>query len=93
VEELEAGGVPCGPINELSDVFSDPQVLHRNMLMEIPHPTIGKLKQTGIPIKFSETEGSVERHPPLLGEHNKEILLQLGYSDSDVDSLTEAGVI
>ena len=93
VEELEAGGVPCGPINELSDVFSDPQVLHRNMLMEIPHPTIGKLKQTGIPIKFSGTEGSVERHPPLLGEHNKEILLQLGYSDSDVDSLTEAGVI
>ena len=93
VEQLEEGGVPCGPINELSDVFSDPQVLARNMLLEIPHPTLGTIKQAGIPIKFSETEGSIDRHPPLLGEHTQEILLQLGYPEGDVEGLREQGVI
>ena len=87
VKQLEGGGVPCGPINELSDVFADPQVLHRDMLQEVEHPTLGKLKQTGIPIKFSETKGSITRHPPLLGEHTGEILLELGYTAGDVDRL------
>ena len=93
VEQLEAGGVPCGPINQLSDVFSDPQVLSRNMLMDISHPTLGKIKQAGIPIKFSKTEGSIERHPPLLGEHTKEVLAELGYSVDDLNSLEEEEVI
>ena len=87
VRQIEDGGVPCGPINELSHVFADPQVLSRNMLVEIPHPTLGPIKQTGIPIKFSKTEGSVERHPPLLGEHTQELLAQLGYSRADVERL------
>ena len=87
VRQIEDGGVPCGPINELSHVFADPQVLSRNMLVEIPHPTLGPMKQTGIPIKFSKTEGSVERHPPLLGEHTQELLAQLGYSGADVERL------
>ena len=87
VKQLEGGGVPCGPINELSDVFADPQVLHRDMLQEVEHPTLGKLKQAGIPIKFSETKGSITRHPPLLGEHTGEILLELGYTAGDVDRL------
>ena len=87
VKQLEGGGVPCGPINELSDVFADPQVLHRDMVQEVEHPTLGKLKQAGIPIKFSETKGSITRHPPLLGEHTGEILLELGYTAADVDRL------
>ena len=87
VRQIEDGGVPCGPINELSDVFSDPQVLSRNMLLKMPHPTLGSIKQAGIPIKFSSTEGSIERHPPLLGEHTHEVLSELGYSDDDVERL------
>ena len=91
--QLEEGGVPCGPINQVSDVFCDPQVLSRGMLKEIPHPTLGNIKQSGIPIKFSRTEGAIDRHPPLLGEHTREILLELGYSEADLARLRENGAI
>ena len=93
VAQLEEGGVPCGPINELSDVFSDPQVTARDMLLEIPHPTLGRIKQAGIPIKFSATQGSIDRHPPLLGEHTDEILEELGYSSDQVSKLKAEGAV
>lgn len=93
VEDLQAANVPCGPINDLADVFADPQVLARNMYLEMDHPTLGSIKQTGLPIKFSLTPGGLDRHPPLLGEHNQEILQSLGYSDADVQSLKDRSVI
>ena len=93
VEDLQTANVPCGPINDLADVFADPQVLARDMLQEMPHPTLGTIKQTGLPIKFSRTPGGLDLHPPLLGEHNQEILSSLGYSDADVQSLKDASVI
>ena len=93
VEELQAVNVPAGPINDLADVFSDPQVLHRQMLLEMPHPTLNSIKQTGLPLKFSATPGGLNRHPPLLGEHNLEILKDLGYSDAEVEQLAENSVI
>ena len=93
VEDLQAANVPCGPINDLADVFADPQVLARNMYLEMAHPTLGSIKQTGLPIKFSLTPGGLDRHPPLLGEHNQEILKSLGYSEADVQSLMAQSVI
>ena len=93
VKELQAANVPCGPINDLADVFADPQVLARNMYLEMAHPTLGSIKQTGLPIKFSLTPGGLDRHPPLLGEHNQEILKSLGYSEADVQSLMAQSVI
>ena len=93
VQELQEFNVPCGPINDLADVFSDPQLLHRKMLVEMAHPTLGSIKQTGIPIKFSLTPGGLDRHPPLLGEHNGELLKELGYSDADIDRLAQQEVI
>ena len=93
VEDLHKVSVPCGPINDLEDVFSDPQLLHRQMYLEMPHPTLGSIKQTGIPIKFSQTPGSLDRPPPLLGEHNKMILQELGYSDADILRFADASVI
>lgn len=93
VEDLQEANVPCGPINDLADVFADPQVLARNMYVEIPHPTLGSIKQTGLPIKFSLTPGRIDRHPPLLGEHNQEILEDLGYSVAQVDEMKENAII
>jgi len=93
VNALQAVNVPAGPINDLADVFSDPQILHREMLVEIPHPTLKSIKQTGLPLKFSVTPGAFDKHPPLLGEHNEEILNSLGYSAQDIAGLTNNAVI
>ena len=93
VVDLQANSVPAGPINDLADVFADPQVLHRDMFLEIPHPTLGSIKQTGLPIKFSRTPGGLDQHPPLLGEHNGAILKDLGYSESDIEELVTRSVI
>jgi len=93
LEVLQAVNVPAGPINDLADVFSDPQVLHRQMLLEMPHPTLKSIKQTGLPLKFSATPGGLDRHPPLLGEHNREILEDLGYSAAAVERLVEKSII
>ena len=92
-KQLEEGGVPCAPINQVSDVLTDPQVLARDMVVEIPHPTMGTVKQTGVPIKFSKTESSIDRHPPLLGEHTEEVLTQLGYGQSDITRFKEQEVV
>jgi formyl-CoA transferase len=93
VEDLQKVSVPCGPINDLADVFADPQIEARDMLQEMVHPTVGKIKQTGIPVKFSRTPGGLDRPPPLLGEHNREILSELGYTDEGIDSLEQREVI
>ena len=92
VGALIPAGVPCGPINDLVDVFADPQLLHRQMYLEMPHPTLGSVKQTGIPIKFSLTPGGLDRPPPLLGEHTREILGGLGYSGFEIDELANESV-
>jgi crotonobetainyl-CoA:carnitine CoA-transferase CaiB-like acyl-CoA transferase len=86
--------IPCGPVNTMQSLFADPQVLHRNMLVEMPHPTIGTLRMAGIPVKYSETPGSVRLPPPLLGEHTDEILVDvLGYEPSKIAELREIGAI
>ena len=85
--------VPCGPINDLEDVFSDPQLLSREMFVEMTHPTLGKIKQTGLPLKFSRTPGGLDRPPPLLGEHNQEVLQEIGFSITEIEELKTQDVI
>jgi formyl-CoA transferase/CoA:oxalate CoA-transferase len=94
LEMLKAIGFPCGPVYSIEEVFSDPQVLQREMLVEMEHPEAGIIKQIGPVIKFSETQCVIGIPPPLLGEHTKEILRSIaGYSDRDIDELHRSGAI
>lgn len=93
VELIEAAGVPCGPVLSLSEIFEDPQVLHRRMVEEVQHPKAGKIKVVGVPFKLSDTPASIRTPPPTLGEHSKEVLRSLGYGDKEIDELAKSGVI
>jgi crotonobetainyl-CoA:carnitine CoA-transferase CaiB-like acyl-CoA transferase len=84
VELLEAAGVPSGPINTIPDVFKDPQVVHRQMLIELPHPTAGSVPSIASPMRFQEAPISYEKAPPLVGQHSEEILRELGLSEDEV---------
>ena len=90
---LDEAGVPCGPIYDLDQMYHDPQVLARNMLVEQQDPELGTLKNIGIPVKLSATPGRIRRRAPDLGEHTREVLLEAGYTGADVDRLAEAGVV
>jgi crotonobetainyl-CoA:carnitine CoA-transferase CaiB-like acyl-CoA transferase len=94
VERFWKAGVPAAPVQDLVQVFKDPQVLHREMLVRMEHPTIsGGVPMTGIPIKLSETPGTLRRHPPLPGEHTRELLREHGYDDAQVAALESSGVV
>ncbi|UVJ44144.1 CoA transferase [Pseudomonas sp. LS1212] len=94
VEQLEQAGVPCGPVNDLSQVFEDPQVRHRGLAIEIPHALAGKVPQVASPIRLSETPVQYRNAPPLLGEHTQAILSDvLGLCEADIARLREVGVL
>jgi crotonobetainyl-CoA:carnitine CoA-transferase CaiB-like acyl-CoA transferase len=86
---LEANDIPCGPINDYSEVFADPQIAAREMAVQVDHPTLGPLTTLGSPIKMSDTPPNVTRRAPLLGEHTREILREAGYSDREIESFIE----
>jgi crotonobetainyl-CoA:carnitine CoA-transferase CaiB-like acyl-CoA transferase len=92
-EFLTKKDVPVGKVYTFDEVFRDPQVLHRQMVVEIDHPSLGKVKQVGIAIKLSETPGRVRSFSPRFGEHTEEILLELGYTLDDITKLKEEAAI
>jgi len=91
-EVLVREEVPAGPVYMMDEIFIDPQVLHRNMLREVEHPTAGRIKQIGNPIKFVGEPESAITPPPLLGEQTDEVLRGLGYSEEQVRDLKAKGV-
>ena len=90
---LEAAKVPCGPINDLAEVFADPQVLEREMTVQMPHPLAGSVRLVASPMKFSATPVQYRHPPPLLGEHTDEVLLELGLSEAEIAALRSAQAI
>ena len=93
VEYLDDFEICHGPVNDFQEVFSDPQVLHRDMVLEVDHPTEGRIKQVGFPIKFSATPGRVRLPSPGYGEHTREVLQDLRYTEEDIEALEKSGVI
>jgi formyl-CoA transferase len=91
---LEAVGVPCGPINNIAEVFEDPQVQHRHMRLDLPHPLGGSVPQVASPMRFSATPVEYLRPPPTLGQHTDEVLRELlGMSQEEIGALAASAVI
>jgi crotonobetainyl-CoA:carnitine CoA-transferase CaiB-like acyl-CoA transferase len=91
---LNQAEVPCAPVQTIDQVFNAPQVRHREMLVEVVHPTAGAVRMAGIPVKFSVTPASVRLPPPLLGEHTDEVLASwLGMKTAEIDELRRKNIL
>jgi crotonobetainyl-CoA:carnitine CoA-transferase CaiB-like acyl-CoA transferase len=94
IERLTAAGVPCGSVRDLGEVFTDPQLDAREMIARAEHATLGAIRLLGVPVKLSETPGSIRIAPPTLGQHTDSVLRDdLGLSDPEIESFRERGAI
>ena len=93
VELLLDAGVPAGPIRDYEQSCADPHTLAREMVVELDHPVEGRVRALGIPVKLSETAGTIRRVPPRLGEHTDEILRAAGYSPAEIEAMREEGAV
>ena len=86
-------GLPCGPINTVTEMFEDPQTIERKMIVDVKNTKAGSFKAIGMPIKFSETKVEDTKESPTFGQHTKQILLDFGFKDEEIDSLIKQGVV
>jgi formyl-CoA transferase len=93
IKALEEKDVPCAPINNLAEVFEDPQVKFLDRLMKVDDPEFGTFQLVKNGVNLSETPTALTRRPPKLGEHTQATLRALGYSDMDIQTLREKKVI
>jgi crotonobetainyl-CoA:carnitine CoA-transferase CaiB-like acyl-CoA transferase len=93
VEKLLEKDLWVSEVRNHLEVEHDPQAIHLNAFTSYEHPEAGTIRTVDIPVRLSETPGSIQRHPPLIGEHNREILRELGYSDKQIESFETEGVL
>jgi len=86
-------GLPCGPINTVTEMFKDPQTIERKMIVDVKNDKAGSFKGIGMPIKFSETKVEDTKESPTFGQHTKQILLDHGFKSEEIDSLMKQGVV
>jgi crotonobetainyl-CoA:carnitine CoA-transferase CaiB-like acyl-CoA transferase len=93
VDHLRNFGVPVAAVDDIPQVFQNPQIVDRDMVISVPHPsTPSGIRMTGIPVKLIDTPGAVTRHPPLFGEHTREVLRDLGYRHDEIALLESRGI-
>ena len=93
IEQFDAAGIPCGPINNYEEALADPQVGARSMVVQVDHPTLGRIKSLGSPVKLSATPAVVERTAPLLGQHTDCVFAEAGLSPEEIAKLRAIGAI
>src|SRR6202166_3042501 len=93
LRRLEDSGVPAGPGLDIAQMHADPHAIAREMIVETTHPTAGKVKAIGLPIKFSDTPGGVRKAAPLLGQHTLEVLREHGFSDAEIEQMAAQGAV
>jgi len=92
IEALDEASVPCAPVQRIDQVVADPQITQRNMIIEQNHPILGTVRLPNLPFHFSESDTTTPRPAPLLGQHNREIATEAGYSDEEIDALIADGI-
>lgn len=93
LQAMAAHDLWCAPVQSFDDLMNDPQVAHNELIQTVKHPVAGDVKVVGVPMRFSETPGTIRRGPPGVGEHTDEVLAALGYGASAIADLRQEGVI
>ncbi len=93
VDRFEQAGVPAGPVRKMREMLDDPQTRARDMVITVDHPVAGEVQALGLPVKFSHGNGVTRRGAPLYGEHTREVLREIGYSDDDIDQLASVEAV
>ena len=94
LDVLEGCSLPYGPVNSLSEAFTDPHVVHNRIVQTIEHPSVGPVKQVAPAVSFSESQNRIRRPPPLLGQHTRDVLTEvLDYPTEEVEKLVRNGAV
>jgi crotonobetainyl-CoA:carnitine CoA-transferase CaiB-like acyl-CoA transferase len=93
ISSMDAAGVPCAPIADYTEVFTDPHLVQRGFYWDAPHPSMGEVRQIGSPMRFSRTPAVHGPAGPPLGAHTREVLLDTGYDESQIDAMVAAGAV
>ncbi|GAB4230517.1 MAG: CoA transferase [Methyloligellaceae bacterium] len=91
LEALEKAGLPAGPVLSIKEMLRDPQTIARDMVPQVEHPVAGAVQTIGLPVKLSQTPGGVQAPAPLFGQHTREVLAEIGYSQDEIEALVASG--
>lgn len=93
LRRMDAANLPAGPVNDVRQMHADPQAIARDMIVEVDHPQAGRVQTIGHPVKFSETPASVTSASPILGQHTREVLVEVGCDNEQIEELIRIGAV